>query len=212
MEKPSAPQIMPASRLLAIRLDSGPPRPMRDAALLAEAEAALRALAESYPDVLVEAATGMARLVPAGGQGGAPLDVDALYRHAHDVKGQAASVGYPMATRVAQSLCLIIDRHRAVLSAGAPPGRIQVVLRAHVEALFAIARSRCAGDGGDTGRTIVTALAGLVATLGVARTGNTGTRYPSASDVRHSHVPHTNRMTGTATTTTRTDKGSPSRG
>ena len=77
MEKPSAPQIMPASRLLAIRLDSGPPRPMRDAALLAEAEAALRALAESYPDVLVEAATGMARLVPAGGADSATLDLAA---------------------------------------------------------------------------------------------------------------------------------------
>ena len=164
MGNPNAPQILPASNMLATRLKNGAYRRVPDEALLAEAEAAIKALADSYPAILAEAAGEMARIISAGGAGGASLDLATLYRHAHDVKGHAASVGYPMATEVAQSLCRVIDLRPAL----GGEARGFVVLRAHVDALMAIARNRCSGDGGETGRKIITALSRLVAALPAA--------------------------------------------
>lgn len=170
MANSNGPQIQPPSRLLAVRLSNGQSKPVPDSVLIADAEAALNALAETYPAILAEAAGAMASMIAAGERAGGGLDLDTLYRLAHDVRGQAASVGYPMATKVAQSLCGVIEACQGGPSGAAAPIPMardtsklgSRALRAHVDALAAIAQNRCSGDGGETGRKVVAALASLV--------------------------------------------------
>ncbi len=42
---------------------------------------------------------------------------EALFRAAHDIKGQAATLGFPLAAAVADSLCRLIERHRTIRGA-----------------------------------------------------------------------------------------------
>src|SRR6185437_13664543 len=59
---------------------------------------------------------------------------DALFRAAHDIKGQAATFGYPAVASAAESLCRLIEH--------APdPGRIpSALIEQHVDAVRAIYR------------------------------------------------------------------------
>ncbi|MFM7347717.1 MAG: response regulator [Tagaea sp.] len=79
-----------------------------------------------------------------------------LRKKAHDVKGQAGSFGYRLATDVAQSLVAAVtpvledferrqDRKLA----------LQTLLSAHIDALKIIARQRIKGDGGDEGSELL---------------------------------------------------------
>jgi chemotaxis protein histidine kinase CheA len=59
---------------------------------------------------------------------------DALFRAAHDIKGQAATLGFPLVSAVAESLCLLIDESH-------DPRRIPAALiDQHVDAVRAIMR------------------------------------------------------------------------
>lgn len=67
-------------------------------------------------------------------------DLDALYHAAHDIKGEAATFGYPLAAPVAESLCRIIDQARE-------PARIPMKLvDQHVSAVRAIIREYARPD------------------------------------------------------------------
>ncbi len=70
----------------------------------------------------------------------------------HDIKGQAASFGYPLAGRVAETLSLLFK-----LGALANPG-VRGVIEAHIATMEKILDARIAGDGGTIGAAI---LAGL---------------------------------------------------
>ncbi len=71
---------------------------------------------------------------------------DALFRAAHDVKGEAATFGYPEVVGVADSLCRLLE-HTPEISR-IPP----VLVDQHVDAVRAMTR--------ETGRASKTALAG----------------------------------------------------
>lgn len=79
-----------------------------------------------------------------------------LRKKAHDVKGQAGSFGYRLATDVAQSLVASVTpiledferRNERRLA-------LQTLLGAHVDALKIIARQRIKGDGGAEGRELL---------------------------------------------------------
>lgn len=154
-------QVIPASRMLAARTSAGTGQTIAQTELLADAEAVLASLADGYPDILAGVAREMAGIIDAGGGEGGALDYDTLLRLAHDVKGQAGSVGYAMASEVAWSLCRVIQTQRHPW----PGPGLRMILGAHVQALMAIARNRCRGDGGGIGREIVDALRGLEAIL-----------------------------------------------
>src|SRR5262249_59846534 len=87
--------------------DSAEGTPM--SSLLKRAEAAVADLARDYPTwALTDVAKARAALDTArddAGQRGA--QVEALFRIAHDLKGQGASFGFPLVTRIAQSLCIL---------------------------------------------------------------------------------------------------------
>ncbi|MGE5503500.1 MAG: Hpt domain-containing protein [Actinomycetota bacterium] len=75
-----------------------PPLPDLDPAALARAEAALDALQDSYAAWLQ---ADLARLDAALAAG----DLAGAFAVAHDIKGQAATFGYPRVTELAGELC-----------------------------------------------------------------------------------------------------------
>lgn len=60
-------------------------------------------------------------------------DFASLYRAAHDIRGQAATLGFPLAGEVAEGLCVLMDR-----ASPRPPS--QLLVDRHVEAIRAIVR------------------------------------------------------------------------
>ncbi|MPY71614.1 MAG: hypothetical protein GEU92_16190 [Alphaproteobacteria bacterium] len=81
--------------------------------------------------------------------------LDRLYRVAHDMKGQASTFGYPLATEICGLLCLLLAR-RPHLNDPALS-----VSQAHVSGLAVVLEHGLAGDGGDLGRQLVERLRGL---------------------------------------------------
>ena len=122
--------------------------PDLDPADLANAEAALARLANSYVtwaegDVrkLTEC---FARLEAEGGAD--PLAT--LFAVAHDMKGQGATFGYPLLTRIGQALCRLIEHEPDSIAA----------IGAHVAALARVVGERMTGDGGEAGQSLLTRL------------------------------------------------------
>ena len=76
---------------------------------------------------------------------------DELFRASHDIKGQADTLGYPLAGQVASSLCMLMettpDREEIPLS----------LLEKHVQALCAIVAEK-ANEENTTGQALVSAL------------------------------------------------------
>ena len=69
---------------------------------------------------------------------------EALFRAAHDIKGEAATFGYPAAAGVAESLCRLLEHTPEI-------GRIPVALvNQHVDAVRAIARENSRPDAAKT--------------------------------------------------------------
>lgn len=69
---------------------------------------------------------------------------EALFRAAHDIKGEAATFGYPAAAGVAESLCRLLEHTPGI-------GRIPVALvNQHVDAVRAIARENARPDAAKT--------------------------------------------------------------
>jgi HPt (histidine-containing phosphotransfer) domain-containing protein len=127
-----------------------------EADLVARAEKAVAALSHDFADWLVEE---LERLVAAReGVAAAGLADDAargeLYRVCHDLRGQAPMLGFPLAARVAESVCAMLDTVK--------PERIPVVLLDHhVDAMRAIVREKATGEGTAIARTLVTRLAAV---------------------------------------------------
>jgi HPt (histidine-containing phosphotransfer) domain-containing protein len=128
-----------------------------DAAALERAEAALRALAVSYPEELQR---GAKAAQAAWEVWSAALD-DATLRQAlasivHDIKGQAGSFDFPLATEIARSLGIVLRNNAERIAALRP------VVEAHLGALQAVASQGITGDGGAQGAALI---AGLRKTL-----------------------------------------------
>lgn len=77
-----------------------------------------------------------------------------LYRAAHDIRGQAATLGYPLAGHVADSLCQLLD-------AVANEWISMPLLDQHVDAMRAIVVENAKGDGSPVARQLVARLAAV---------------------------------------------------
>lgn len=73
---------------------------------------------------------------------------DALYRAAHDIKGQAATLGFPVAGRIAASLCRLLD------GVGAPESLPRELVRQHVQSVRAIIVENAREDSSPTARRL----------------------------------------------------------
>ncbi len=71
--------------------------------------------------------------------------LDHAYAATHNIKGQGASFGYPLVSRIGQSLCRLIAPGRSVDEAGLK------LAQALLDALKLVLDQKIAGKGGETG-------------------------------------------------------------
>ncbi|MDQ0472763.1 Hpt domain-containing protein [Labrys wisconsinensis] len=76
----------------------------------------------------------------------------ALFRAAHDIRGEAATFGYPLAGQVAASLCRILE---GIADDRALP---LVLVEQHVDAIRAMVREDVRGEGDATARLLARSL------------------------------------------------------
>ena len=77
---------------------------------------------------------------------------EAFFRAVHDLKGQATTLGFPLATRVASSLCALLE---GIEDPKLLPGQL---IDGHVEAIRAIYREKARTDDDRIGLALATTL------------------------------------------------------
>ena len=123
-----------------------------DPEALLRAERAIASLAKDYLDwaaqdtIRLDAALRAAQ-APEADRGSA---LHQLFLVAHDMKGQGGTFGYPLVSRIGDSLCRLIERTGG-------EANLKVVA-AHVEAIRAVLANRVEGDDDATGRQIAEGL------------------------------------------------------
>jgi chemotaxis protein histidine kinase CheA len=136
-----------------------------DEAAVARAEQALRSLSSNFQGWLEDevAKVQAARLAAADGAW-SDETLEALLSAAHDVKGLGATYEYPIATRIAASLCRLLETPEGKRAARAAPR----LVHAHVDAMRAAARDQIKTAEDPIGRELVRVLEQQVDALGVA--------------------------------------------
>jgi hypothetical protein len=103
------------------------------AALLSNAEGALAALRHEFDGWLQNEILRMAALLEEFKADSGKVNADMLYRALHDMRGNAATFGNPLAGRLADHLCKLFDNCAKVPSA---------LVEAHVHAIQAVVREK----------------------------------------------------------------------
>jgi hypothetical protein len=142
-------QMIPPPNALKLKVGGGRLGAI-DPAAIAKAEAALKSLANNFAQWLadeitkLEAARQQVRSV-----GATTETMENLYLRAHDLKGLGTTYGYQLITRIAGSLCRLIDDKDK--RAGAPLDLVD----AHIDAIKAAVRDDIKGDDHPVGRVLV---------------------------------------------------------
>lgn len=145
-----------------------PPNPLRakvgggfggiDASAIAKAEAALKAMSAQFGQWLNDEVSKLDQAqADIRSLGYSRETAEALYFRAHDLKGLGATYQYPLVTRIAGSLCRMLDdadkRMQAPLS----------VVDAHIDAIKAVVRDQIQTDDHPVGRALAETLEARVA-------------------------------------------------
>ena len=121
-----------------------------DPAAIAKAEAALKSLSGNFAEWLQDEVTKLeAARQRVRTEGLTPEASENLYLRAHDLKGLGATYEYPLVTRIAGSLCKLIDD---------PTKRAEAPLKlvdAHIDAIKAAVKGGIQTDSHPTGRVLV---------------------------------------------------------
>jgi chemotaxis protein histidine kinase CheA len=121
-----------------------------DPAAIAKAEAALKSLASNFTQWLADEITKLeAARQQIRADGATPEAMENLYLRAHDLKGLGTTYGYQLITRIAGSLCRMIDDKEK--RAGAPLELVD----AHIDAIKAAVRDDIKSDDHQVGRVLV---------------------------------------------------------
>jgi hypothetical protein len=124
-----------------------------DSAAIAKAEEALRSLSSQFGQWLqdeidkLEAARAAVRA-----QGVTAATMDQIYLHGHDLKGLGGTYEYPLISRIAGSLCKLMD------GPGGHAGAPLFLVDAHIDAIRAVARDGIRDPEHPTGRALAQAL------------------------------------------------------
>ena len=121
-----------------------------DPAAIAKAEAALKSLASNFTQWLADEITKLdAARQQVRVEGATSETMENLYLRAHDLKGLGTTYGYQLITRIAGSLCRLIDdkEKRATTS-------LELV-DAHIDAIKAAIRDDIKSDEHTVGRVLV---------------------------------------------------------
>jgi hypothetical protein len=128
-----------------------------DPAAIAKAEAALKSLSGNFAEWLAdEVAKLEAARQRVKTEGLTTEASENLYLRAHDLKGLGATYEYPLVTRIAGSLCKLIDD--PAKRADAP----MALVDAHIDAIKAAVKGGIQTDTHPVGRALVTELEGQV--------------------------------------------------
>ncbi len=129
-----------------------------DANAIAKAEEALKAMSSQFGQWLQDE---LAKLDQAQSdiraKGYTAETAEALYFRAHDLKGLGATYQYPLVTRIAGSLCRILDDADKRLQAPLP------LVDAHIDAIKAVVRDEIQTDEHPVGRDLAETLEARVA-------------------------------------------------
>jgi uncharacterized protein with NAD-binding domain and iron-sulfur cluster len=129
-----------------------------DPLAIAKAEAALKSLSSNFTewlnDELVKLESSRARVKA---EGWTTETAEGLYMRAHDLKGLGTTYEFPLITRIAASLCKLIDDKDKRLAA--PMGLID----AHIDGVKACIRDSIKADDHPVGKILVTELERRVA-------------------------------------------------
>ena len=153
--KSSAPVFSPPNTL---RMKVGGAFGGIDANAVAKAEAALEAMSAQFGQWLddelakLDAAQAAIRTL-----GLTPETGEALYCRAHDLKGLGTTYQYPLVTRMAGSLCKLLDDASKRMSAP------MILVDAHVDAIKAVVRDQIKTDEHPVGRVLAETLESRVA-------------------------------------------------
>ncbi|HEV8390265.1 MAG TPA: Hpt domain-containing protein [Dongiaceae bacterium] len=124
-------------------------------ATLARAEAVVADLAKDYASwALADVKKGRAALsIATDDPAQRSQHVDALFRVAHDLKGQGASFGFPLVTKIGQSLCALTrDRARDYQA------KHFDLAKSHLDAIDLVLTKNIKGEGGKVGAELVAKL------------------------------------------------------
>ncbi|HWW26202.1 MAG TPA: Hpt domain-containing protein [Caulobacter sp.] len=155
MTNKSAAEVIQVPNMLKLKVGG---RGGIDMAAIAKAEAALKSLSGNFAQwlndeiVKLEAARQEVRA-----QGLTPETVETLYLRAHDLKGLGATYEFPLITRLAGSLCKLIDDPATRLSAP------MFLVDAHIDAIKACVRDDIKVDTHPVGKVLAAELEGRVA-------------------------------------------------
>lgn len=124
-----------------------------DANAIAKAEAALKAMSAQFGQWLQDEITKLdAAQAAIRAEGLNAQTAEALYFRAHDLKGLGTTYQYPLVTRLAGSLCKLLDEPGKRTEA---PVRL---LNAHIDAIKAVVRDEIQTDDHPTGRVLAETL------------------------------------------------------
>lgn len=118
--------------------------------LIAQAEAAVEALRDTYRQQLVADVAELDAIWTRYEEGAAVDEtLNALHSVAHNIKGQGGSFGYDLVTEIGASFCNYLRGAER-----STPEELNVV-HMHIRMLKTVSDHDISGDGGDTGRRIV---------------------------------------------------------
>ncbi len=133
-----------------------------DPSAIAKAEAALKNLSGNFAqwlqDEVTKLETARARVKT---DGATPETLESLYLRAHDLKGLGTTYEYPLITRMAASLCKLIDDKDKRLQAP------MVLIDAHIDGIKAAVRDSIKTDDHPVGKILVEELERRVAASGL---------------------------------------------
>lgn len=131
-----------------------------DAGAIAKAEEALKAMSAQFGQWLQDEIVKLdAAQTAIRTQGLTPETAEGLYFRAHDLKGLGSTYQYPIVTRMAGSLCKLLDDPAKRTHAPV------VLLDAHIDAIKAVVRDEIQTDEHPVGRELAQTLETRVAEL-----------------------------------------------
>ncbi|MFT4934793.1 MAG: hypothetical protein ACI9LT_001480 [Pseudoalteromonas distincta] len=133
-----------------------------DASAIAKAEAALKSLSGNFAAWLEDEVTKLEAARQLVKTEGATADtMETLYLRAHDLKGLGATYEFPLITRMAGSLCKLIDDKDKRMEAP------MVLIDAHIDGIKAAVRDSIKTDDHPVGKILVEELERRVAASGL---------------------------------------------
>lgn len=140
MSQQNPSQVIPPSNTLRLKVGASRLGGV-DPAAIAKAEAALKSLAGNFSQWLQDEITKLdAARQEVRAQGVTPETMENLYLRAHDLKGLGTTYGYQLITRIAGSLCKLIDEKDKRLDAP------MSLIDAHIDAIKAAVRDDIKSD------------------------------------------------------------------